>query len=164
MLDELTWFISFLTDPTLIHIRNPPISTTAFQSIWGTHIENPRFPNISINRLRANRESHIRLRVITSSRVVRGFMESLVRDPQVTMIPQKRKTKIKGRGKIKKKSQKPRAVLGSVPATIRIVVLDNRWLLLDNVRPGAAAGHRRAEEYIDYQHDEEQDAESYRQP
>ena len=51
-----------------------------------------------------------------------------------------------------------------MPATIRIVVLDNRWLLLDNVRSGAAAGHRRAEEYIDYQHDEEQNAKSHRQP
>lgn len=51
-----------------------------------------------------------------------------------------------------------------MPATIRIVVLDNRWLLLDNVRSGAAAGHRRAEEYIDYQHDEKQNAKSHRQP
>lgn len=51
-----------------------------------------------------------------------------------------------------------------MPATIRIVVLDNRWLLLDNVRSGTAAGHRRAEEYIDYQHDEKQNAKSHRQP
>lgn len=58
----------------------------------------------------------------------------------------------------------PRAVLGAMPATIRIIVLDNRWLFLDNVRPGAAAGHRGAEEYIDYQHDEEQNAKSYCQP
>lgn len=51
-----------------------------------------------------------------------------------------------------------------MPATIRIVVFDDRRLLLDNVGPGAAAGHRRAKEYVDYEHDEEQNAESYCQP
>lgn len=49
----------------------------------------------------------------------------------------------------------PRPVLRTVPAAVRIVILDDRRLFLDNVGPSTAAGHRRAQEYIDNEHDEE---------
>lgn len=64
MLDELAWvtYISYRPNQ-----EKSTHFTTAFQSIWSTHIlpKDPRFPNISIKA--DTRQSHIRLRVITSS-------------------------------------------------------------------------------------------------
>lgn len=37
-----------------------------------------------------------------------------------------------------------------MPAAVGVIVLYDRRFLLDDVCPGAAAGHRRAEEYVDY--------------
>lgn len=93
--------ISYRPNP---YPRNPPI--TAFQSIRSTHIlpKDPRFPNISINQVRANRESHIRLRVITS----RSFKESLVRDRSYdrwNVSPPHLPVKKKDENKRRKKSQ-----------------------------------------------------------
>ena len=59
---------------------------------------------------------------------------------------------------------KPRAVLRAVPAAVWIVVLDDRGLLLDDLGARAAARHRRAEEDVDDEHDQQENAESYRQP
>lgn len=59
---------------------------------------------------------------------------------------------------------KPRAVLGAVPAAIGVVVLDDRGLLLDYLGARAAARHRRAEEHVDYEHNQEEDGQGYGQP
>jgi len=50
-----------------------------------------------------------------------------------------------------------------VPAAVRVVVLDDARLLLDDVGAGARARHRRAQEHVDDEHDEEHEPERYAQ-
>lgn len=50
-----------------------------------------------------------------------------------------------------------------MPAAIRVVVLDDAGLLFDDVSTGARARHRRAQEHVDDEHDEEHESESYAQ-
>lgn len=73
-----------------------------------------------------------------------------------------------GAAKVERNREKnkiePRAVLRAVPATIRIVIFDDGWFLLDGIGPGATAGHRGTEEYVDNEHDEEQNAKNHGQP
>lgn len=57
----------------------------------------------------------------------------------------------------------PGSVLRSVPAAVRVVVFDDAGLLLDNVGTGARARHRRAQEYVDNEHNEEHEPERYAQ-
>lgn len=57
----------------------------------------------------------------------------------------------------------PGSVLRTVPAAVRVVVLDDAWLLFDDVGAGARACHRRAQEYVDDEHDEEHESERYAQ-
>lgn len=57
----------------------------------------------------------------------------------------------------------PGSVLRTVPAAVRVVVLDNAGLLLDDVGARARACHRRAQEHVDDEHDEEHEAERYAQ-
>ena len=77
---ELTWAISYRSNP---YPRNPPISLPRFNQFEARTFpfpKDPRSPNISIKAtIRANRESHIRLRVITRVPCP-SFKESLVRD------------------------------------------------------------------------------------
>jgi len=44
---------------------------------------------------------------------------------------------------------------------VRIELFNNGRFLLDDVRPGAGAGHGGAEKDVDDQHDEEEDAERH---
>lgn len=54
----------------------------------------------------------------------------------------------------------PRTVLRTVPGSIGIVLFDDRRLLLNDLRLGARAGHRGAQEDVDDQHDQEENSES----
>lgn len=57
----------------------------------------------------------------------------------------------------------PGSVLRTVPAAVRIVVLDDARLLFDDVSAGARARHRRAQEHVDDEHDEEHEPKRYAQ-
>jgi len=50
-----------------------------------------------------------------------------------------------------------------MPAAVRVVVFNDAGLLLDDVGAGARARHRRAQEHVDDQHDEEHEPERYAQ-
>jgi len=47
-----------------------------------------------------------------------------------------------------------------VPGSVGIVLFDNAGFFLDDLSFGARAGHGRAEEYVNDQHDDKQDPES----
>lgn len=51
-----------------------------------------------------------------------------------------------------------------MPGPVRVVVLDDARFLLDYFCPGARARHRRAQEDVDDEHDEEEDAQSDGEP
>lgn len=51
-----------------------------------------------------------------------------------------------------------------MPGAIRVIVLDDARVLLDDLGACTAAGHGRAEEDVDDEHDEEHDAERDAQP
>lgn len=53
----------------------------------------------------------------------------------------------------------PGSVLRTVPAAVRVVVLDDAGLLFDNIGAGARARHRRAQKHVDDEHDEEHEPE-----
>lgn len=50
-----------------------------------------------------------------------------------------------------------------MPAAVRVVVFDDAGLLFDDVGTGARARHRRAQEHVYDEHDEEHESESYAQ-
>lgn len=51
-----------------------------------------------------------------------------------------------------------------MPAPVRIVVLYDAGLFLDNLGPRARASHGRAQEYVDDEHEEEEDPQGDGQP
>lgn len=50
-----------------------------------------------------------------------------------------------------------------MPAAVRVIVFDDARFLFDNVGAGARARHRRAQEYVDDEHNEEHEPERYAQ-
>lgn len=47
-----------------------------------------------------------------------------------------------------------------MPGAIRVILLDDAGLLLDDFGLGTGAGHGRTEEHVDDEHNQEEDAES----
>lgn len=58
----------------------------------------------------------------------------------------------------------PRTVLATVPRPVRIIILNDARLLLDDLGPGAGARHRRTQEDVDDEHDEEQHSQCNAEP
>lgn len=48
-----------------------------------------------------------------------------------------------------------------MPASVRVILLDHRGLLFYDLSPSAGAGHGRAKEHVDDEHEEKEEAEGY---